>query len=110
KPEQVEFTQALLDDVHSHFINAVKEGRGSRLKANDEVFTGLFWTGDKALEMGLIDGIGSSGFVAREVIGVNEVIDYTTSHSLLDRLASRIGSSFSKQLSSELGISSYSLR
>ncbi|MCS5711782.1 S49 family peptidase [Candidatus Berkiella aquae] len=110
KPEQVEFTQALLDDVHSHFINAVKEGRGSRLKPNNEVFTGLFWTGDKALEMGLIDGIGSSGFVAREVIGVNEVIDYTTSHSLLDRLASRIGSSFSKQLSSELGISSYSLR
>ncbi len=110
KPEQVQFTQALLDDVHSHFINAVKEGRGSRLKPNDDVFTGLFWTGDKALSMGLIDGIGSSGFVAREVIGVSEVIDYTTSHSLLDRLASRIGSSFGKQLSSELGISGYSLK
>lgn len=110
KPEQVAFTQALLDDVHSHFINAVKEGRGSRLKPNDDVFTGLFWTGDKALQMGLIDGIGSAGFVAREVIGVNEVIDYTTSHSLLDRLASRIGSSFGKQISSEMGLQPLALK
>jgi len=106
KPEQVQFTQALLDDVHSHFVNAVKEGRGERLKPNDEVFTGLFWTGDKALQMGLIDGIGSSGFVAREVIGPNkiEIVDYTTSHSLLDRLANRIGSSMGKQITSEMGL------
>lgn len=110
KPEQVAFTQSLLNDVHSHFINAVKEGRGNRLKPNDEVFTGLFWTGDKALEMGLIDGIGSAGFVAREVIGVNDVIDYTTSHSLLDRLASRIGSSFGKQISSEMGLQPLALK
>lgn len=110
KPEQVAFTQALLDDVHSHFINAVKEGRGERLKPNNEVFTGLFWTGDKALEMGLIDGIGSSGFVAREVIGVNDIIDYTTSHSLLDRLASRIGSSFGKHITSEMGLQPLTLK
>jgi len=111
KPEQVAFTQALLDDVHSHFINAVKEGRGSRLKPNDEVFTGLFWTGDKALEMGLIDGIGSAGFVAREIGGKDvEVIDYTASHSLLDRLANRIGSSMGKQITSEMGLQPATLK
>lgn len=103
-PEQMTFAQNLLDNIHQHFIKAVKDGRGNRLKANDEIFTGLFWTGSQALEMGLIDGLGSAGFVAREVIGTEEVIDYTVSHNLLDRLASRFGASFSKQLSSELGL------
>jgi protease IV len=60
--------------------------------------------------MGLIDGLGSTGFVAREVIGVDEIIDYTTSHSLLDRLATKFGASFSKQLSTELGLNAQNLR
>jgi len=104
-PEQVAYAQSLLSNVHQHFINAVKIGRGSRLKQQDEsVFSGLFWSGDKALEMGLIDGLGSAGFVAREVIGVDEIIDYTVSHTLMDRLASKFGASFAKQLSSEMGL------
>lgn len=109
-PEQVQFAQTLLDNVHQHFIRAVKEGRGDRLKATDETFTGLFWSGDQALKMGLIDGLGSAGYVAREVIGIEDIIDYTTSHSLLDRLASRMGSSMTKQLSSELGLNTQTLR
>lgn len=109
-PEQVAFAKSLLNDVHQHFINAVKEGRGARLKADDQVFSGLFWTGDKALQMGLIDGLGSAGFVARDVIGNDEIIDYTTTHSLLDRLTSKFGASVSKQLSSELGLNSKTLR
>jgi len=104
KPEQVQFAQAVLGQVHQHFINAVKEGRGNRLKPNDEMFTGLFWSGDQALTMGLIDGFGSAGFVAREVIGLEEVVDYTASSNLFDRLASRFGASFSKQMTSELGL------
>lgn len=106
KPEQVKFAQTVLDQLHQHFISAVKEGRGKRLKPNDEIFTGLFWSGDQALQLGLIDGLGSAGFVAREVIGIEDVIDYTTSTNIFDRLASRLGASFSKQLSSELGLNS----
>lgn len=108
--DQVAFAQTLLNDIHQHFIKAVKDGRGNRLKANDQIFTGLFWTGSQALELGLIDGLGSAGFVAREVIGTEDIIDYTVSHNLLDRLASRFGASFSKQLSSELGLSNATLR
>ncbi len=110
-PEQIQFAQGLLDNVHQHFIKAVKDGRGTRLKGpEDQLFSGLFWSGDKALELGLIDGLGSAGFVAREVIGVEEIIDYSTTHSLLDRLASRMGASMTKQLSSELGLNTQTLR
>ncbi|MFI4938184.1 MAG: S49 family peptidase [Candidatus Berkiellales bacterium] len=109
-PEQISYARAILADIHQHFIQAVKDGRGNRLKPNDEIFTGLFWTGDQALKLGLIDGIGSAGFVAREVIGVEDIIDYSPSSNLLDRLASRFGASFSKQLSSELGINAQGLK
>lgn len=104
KPEQVQFAQTVLNQIHLHFINAVKEGRGKRLKPNEEVFSGLFWSGDQALQLGLIDGLGSTGFVAREVIGIEDIIDYSVSSNLLDRLATRLGASFSKQFTSELGI------
>lgn len=110
-PQQIQFAQNLLDNVHSHFINAVKEGRGDRIKGNpEELYSGLFWTGQKALELGLIDGLGSAGYVAREVIKIEEIIDYSASSSLLDRLASKMGASMTKQLSSELGLNNQTLR
>ncbi len=110
-PTQVQFAQNLLDNVHKHFIDAVKAGRGDRIKGDpEELYSGLFWTGEKALELGLIDGLGSAGYVAREVIKVEEIIDYSASHSLLDRLASRMGASMSKQLSTELGLTPNTLR
>lgn len=108
--EQVEFAHALLNDVHKHFIRAVKEGRGKRLKSDDQIFTGLFWTGDKALELGLIDGLGSAGYVAREIIKIEDVIDYTPSHNFFDRIASKVGSSMSKQFASELGLNVQNIR
>lgn len=106
KPEQVEFAQTVINQIHLHFINAVKEGRGKRLKATEDIFSGLFWSGDQALQLGLIDGLGSAGFVSREVIGIEEIIDYTSSNNLLDRLATRLGASFSKQFTSDLGLKS----
>lgn len=110
-PEQITFAKGILDNIHQQFIQAVKSGRGNRIKGNDEeIYSGLFWTGDQALKLGLIDGIGSAGFVAREVIGIDEVIDYTQSSNLFDRLASRFGSSFAKQLSTELGLTPQTLR
>ncbi len=110
-PEQKQVAQNLIDNVHQHFIDAVKAGRGSRIKGNpEELYSGLVWTGSKALELGLVDGLGSAGYVAREVIKIEEIIDYSASHSLLDRLASKMGASMSKQLSSELGLKPQALR
>jgi len=109
-PQQVDFAKALLDNMHQQFIDAVKAGRGDRLKITDETFTGLIWTGEQSLKLGLIDGLGSAGFVAREVIGIEEVIDYSPSSNLLDKLASRFGASFSNQLSADLGLSNQAFR
>jgi protease-4 len=85
------FVQTLLDTLHGQFIQVVKEGRGERLKAGDEVFSGLFWSGEQALELGLVDGLGSSAYVARELIGAETIVDYTKKKDLLEGLADRLG-------------------
>ncbi|MGE4349541.1 MAG: S49 family peptidase [Candidatus Berkiella sp.] len=107
---QIEFAQSLLDNVHKHFIKAVKDGRGERLKETKDMFSGLFWTGDQALALGLVDGLGSAGYVAREVIGVEEIIDYTVSNNFLDRLASRFGTSIGQSFKAELGFGQQKLQ
>lgn len=104
-PSQVEHAKSMLNAVHEQFINAVKEGRGTRLKENDEMFSGLVWTGSEALKLGLIDGLGSAGYVAREIFGTEEIVDYSATHNLLERLASRLGASMGQELSEGLGAS-----
>lgn len=104
--KQKAFAQKLLDNVHQHFIKAVKEGRGDRLKANPEIFSGLFWTGDQAMELGLVDGMGSVGYVAREVLGTEEMVDYTISTNLFEKLASRFGTSVGQSFTASLGFKS----
>src|SRR5205085_7721927 len=70
--------QQMLDVVHRQFIDVVKTGRGKRLKADmPELFSGLFWTGQQAVDLGLADQLGSLDFVAREVIKAEELVDYT---------------------------------
>ena len=81
----------LLGGIHKQFITAVKEGRGDRLKDNPDLFTGLVWTGEEGVEMGLADAIGSSGYVAREIIGEEEIVDFTQEPDLLERISDRIG-------------------
>lgn len=98
KPAEKQHVQSLLDDIHQKFIDVVKEGRGDRLADDPNLFSGLFWTGDKALELGLIDGLGSAGYVAREVIGEENIVDYTYQEDLFERFASRIGSAMASQL------------
>lgn len=90
-PADVAFIKGLLEGIHRQFIAAVKEGRGDRLKGGEELFSGLFWTGEESIALGLADGVGSSGSVAREVLGVEEIIKYSKKHDLLDRLAERFG-------------------
>ncbi len=85
--------QEMLDQIHQQFIDAVKAGRGQRLKDSPDIFSGLFWTGQKSVELGLADGYGDTDFVAREVIKAPDVVDYTVKQSISDRVAKRFGAS-----------------
>ncbi len=92
-PKHRAHVQAMLDQIHQQFIAVVKQGRGDRLKESPETFSGLFWNGEKALELGLVDKLGSLDYVAREVIHAAEVIDYTPKDNVAERLAKRFGAS-----------------
>ena len=85
--------QAMLDQIHKQFIEVVKTGRGKRLKDTPELFTGLFWTGQQAVDMGLADQMANLDFVAREVIKAEELVDYTRRENVAERLAKRFGAS-----------------
>jgi protease-4 len=90
-PKHEEFTKKMLEDIHQQFIAVVKQGRGKRLKETPDIFSGLFWTGDKAIQMGLADATGSVDSVARDVIKVENVVDFTTHEGIADRLAKKFG-------------------
>ncbi len=90
-PKHEEFTKKLLADIHQQFIDVVRQGRGKRLKETPEMFSGLFWTGDKAVKMGLADDFGSVDSVARDVVKVDNIVDFTTHEGLADRLAKKFG-------------------
>ena len=88
---QRQYAQTMLDQIHQQFIDAVKKGRGDRLKDSPELFSGLFWTGQQAVDMGLADGFGSIDEVARDVVKADDVVDYTNRASLAERMAKRFG-------------------
>ncbi|MBA2648708.1 MAG: S49 family peptidase [Legionella sp.] len=96
--------QVMIDIVHKQFINRVKTGRGNRLKIDDDTFSGLFWTGEQALAIGLIDGFGSSGQVAREVVKINKTVDYTNKQNLFDRMSKNLGTAMADELPASLGM------
>jgi protease IV len=85
------FAQTMLDQIHKQFISVVKAGRGDRLKETPEMFSGLFWSGQQAVDMGLADGLGNLDYVAREVVKAEEVIDYTRRDNVAERLVKRFG-------------------
>ena len=99
-----EHVQKLLDGIHGHFISAVREGRGDRLADRPELFSGMFWTGEEGLELGLVDGFGDMRYVAREVIGEEEIVDFTVEEDLWTRLSHRIGAGIGAALGSSFGI------
>ena len=90
--------QSMLDQIHQQFIGAVKSGRGERLKETPETFSGLFWTGQQAVEMGLADQLGNLDFVAREVAKAPEIIDYTRRDNVAERLVKRFGASMGESI------------
>ncbi len=100
--KQQAFVQNLLNEIHQQFIEVVKEGRGSRLKESQEMFSGLFWNGESAVKIGLADGFGNYDFVAREIIKAESVVDFTTYESFADRFARKFGASLGSSMNESL--------
>lgn len=92
KSEDVAHIKRILDITHQQFINAVKTGRGDRLQVNDKIFSGFIWNGEESVKNGLIDSLGSSSYVAREVIGAEKIVDFTPRPHYLERFIERLGS------------------
>jgi protease-4 len=105
-----DFIQGLLDNLHAQFIAAVKEGRGDRLKGGDELFSGLFWTGEESVGLGLSDGVGSTSYVAREIVGAETLVDYSQERDIWERVAERVGTSLATTLAEISGVGAPSLR
>ncbi|MDP2367833.1 S49 family peptidase [Rhodoferax sp.] len=85
------FAQSMLNQIHKQFIDVVKAGRGERLKETPETFSGLFWSGQQAVELGLADQFGSLDYVAREVVKAEDLVDYTRRDNVAERLVKRFG-------------------
>ena len=99
--EQKEHAQKMLSQVHQHFIDAVKLGRGDRIADNPDIYSGLFWSGEEAKNLGLIDDFGSADTVARDVIGVEKIVDYTIKPNVLDQFAKQLGASIAQVLTEQ---------
>ena len=85
--------QQMLNELHETFIEVVRQGRGDKLSDDPQLFSGLFWSGSRAIELGLADEIGSASYVAREVVGAEDIVDFTPQADPLSRLADRLGAS-----------------
>ncbi len=112
KADETQFWQGVLDTTHNQFIASVKKGRGDRLKDKEhpELFSGLVWSGEQALPLGLIDGLGSASSVARDVIGEKELVDFTVQESPFDRFSKKLGASVAEQLAMWMGFQGPTLR
>ena len=102
-PEQTAHLQQMLDEVHQHFIDAVKQGRGDRLSQQDDLFSGLIWTGEKAIELGLVDEYGNTQSVARDIIEAETIVDFTPRGELIEQLMEGFGVTLGKQIQSYFG-------
>ncbi len=112
KPEETKFWREVLATTHRQFIESVKQGRGDRLQVagHPELFSGLIWSGEQALELGLIDGLGNTGSVARDVIGEEQLVDFTVKDSALDRFTKKLGASIGSKLGLLMGLQGPQLR
>jgi protease-4 len=102
-PEQTAHLQQMLDEVHQHFIEAVKQGRGDRLSQQDDLFSGLIWSGEKAIELGLVDGYGTTQSVARDVIEAKTIVDFTPKSAFIEQIVERLGVVIGRQIEAGFG-------
>lgn len=107
KPEDIKHIKGLLGNIHQQFIDTVRKGRGDKLKENDKLYSGLVWTGEESIKIGLVDGLGSSSYVAREIIKAEKIVDYTPKPNFIDRFAERLGVSFGASITSKFLPDSY---
>jgi protease IV len=105
-----EHALSMLSDIHKQFIGVVKKGRGKRLKESPELFSGLMWTGEKSIQIGLSDGLGSVDYVAREVIKAEEIFDYTKKQDFAERFAKRFGAAMAGAVAKVLVQTQFNLR
>ena len=102
KADETRYMQELIDQVHQQFITAVKTGRGDRLKETPDMFSGLVWTGEAGIKIGVADAYGNDDFVAKTIIGAEKQVDYTQKTSFIDKMTSKLGASFGQALGSLL--------
>jgi protease-4 len=101
---------SMLDDIHKQFIDVVRKGRGKRLKETPDIFSGLLWTGDRSIELGLADGFGSVDYVAREVIKAEDIFDFTKKQDITERFARRFGAAMAGVLGKVLAQGQLNIR
>jgi protease-4 len=97
-PAQREYAQSMLGEIHRQFVEVVKKGRGNRLKESPELFTGLVWTGARSIDLGLADALGSVEYVARDVLKAENIVDYTTRESIVERFSRRFGATLAQTM------------
>ncbi|HIC45350.1 S49 family peptidase, partial [Methylophaga sp.] len=99
KESDLKHAHQMLDTIHQQFIDVVKAGRGDRLAKDDNLFSGLFWSGEQAVNLGLIDGLANTSTVARDMLGAEDIVDYTPRPNYLDQFAGKLGASISQFVS-----------
>jgi len=98
RSDDVQHINRLLGEIHEQFINTVRRGRGDKLVESKELFSGYVWTGERGLELGLVDALGSASFVAREIIGAEDIVNFTPRQNLIDQFARKVGASITESL------------
>lgn len=109
-PKQQVYAQEMLNEIHQQFIKVVRNGRGKRLKETSDTFSGLVWSGEKSVQLGLADGLGNMEYVAREVIKAEDIVDFTPHEGIAERFAKRLGATMAKTLVSPVAQSTSSMR
>ena len=104
------YAVSMLNEVHQQFIQVVRQGRGKRLKETPEMFSGLFWSGEKSVALGLADAIGSADYVARDILKAETIVDYTPQDGFAERFAKRFGAVMAKNFGASLLQSGTQLR
>ena len=98
RESQKEYAEQMLADIHQQFISVVRQGRGKRLKETPEMFSGLLWIGQKSIELGLADAMGSVDYVARDVIKAEDIVDFTPRENIAERVARKFGAAMAETL------------
>ena len=98
RDEELEHLDQLLNDIYQQFVETVRKGRGDRLTDDDRIFSGLIWTGEQSIELGLVDELGNAEYVAREVIGAEDIVDFTYQDTFLEQFSRELGAFFNNRI------------